>query len=112
MHAAERDSLAMNAATPGQRVILDAAIDRSVIHGTLIAPSGARRDFHGWPETSKAHNRPARRRRERGPDHDTGRRLEAIAAGRSMILGDALAEDRDNALNEDEGVLDEQTQSR
>jgi hypothetical protein len=54
MHAAERDSLAMNAATLGQRVILDAAIDRSVIHGTLTAPSGARRDFYGWLELNTA----------------------------------------------------------
>jgi hypothetical protein len=111
-HPGQATLAAMNTAPkPKQRVTLDPAIDRSVINATLIAPSGARRDFQGWPETSKTHNRPARRRRERDPDHDIGRRLEAIAAGRSMILGDALAEDRDNALNEDEGVLDEQTQN-
>ena len=37
-----------------RRVILDAAIDRSVIRGTLTAPSGERRDFHGWLELSTA----------------------------------------------------------
>jgi hypothetical protein len=35
-----------------RRVILDAAIDRSVIRGTLTAPTGERRDFHGWLELS------------------------------------------------------------
>jgi hypothetical protein len=35
-------------------VLLDAAIDRSVIRGTLTAPTGARRDFHGWLELSTA----------------------------------------------------------
>jgi hypothetical protein len=33
-----------------RRLILDATIDRSVIRGTLTAPSGDRRDFHGWLE--------------------------------------------------------------
>jgi hypothetical protein len=33
-----------------RRVIVDAAIDRSVIRGTLTAPTGERRDFHGWLE--------------------------------------------------------------
>ena len=28
--------------------ILDAVIDAFVIRGALTAPSGARRDFHGW----------------------------------------------------------------
>ena len=37
-----------------QRVILDAAIDRSVIHGRLTVPSGDRRDFHGWLELNTA----------------------------------------------------------
>jgi hypothetical protein len=37
-----------------RRVILDAAIDRSVIRGTLTAPTGERRDFHGWLELSTA----------------------------------------------------------
>ena len=31
-----------------QRVILDAAIDRGVIRGTLTASSGEPREFHGW----------------------------------------------------------------
>ena len=44
----------MKTATPKQRLILDAAIDRSVIHGTLTAPSGGRRDFHGWLELNTA----------------------------------------------------------
>jgi hypothetical protein len=37
-----------------RRVILDATIDRSVICGTLTAPTGERRDFHGWIELSTA----------------------------------------------------------
>jgi hypothetical protein len=37
-----------------RRVILDAAIDHSVIRGTLTAPTGQRRDFHGWLELSTA----------------------------------------------------------
>ena len=40
----------MNTATRKQRVTLDAAIDRPVIHGTLTAPSGAQRDMDGWLE--------------------------------------------------------------
>jgi hypothetical protein len=44
----------MNTATPTQRLILDAAIDRSVIRSTLIAPSGDRRDFHDWLELNTA----------------------------------------------------------
>ena len=46
--------VAMKTATPKQRLILDAAIDRSVIHGTLTAPSGDRREFHGWLELNTA----------------------------------------------------------
>ncbi len=37
-----------------QRLIIDAAIDSAVIRGTLTAPSGARRDFHGWLELNTA----------------------------------------------------------
>jgi hypothetical protein len=37
-----------------QHVILEAAIDRSVIRGTLTVPSGERREFHGWLELSTA----------------------------------------------------------
>ena len=44
----------MKIATPEQRVILDAAIDGSVIRGTLTAPSGERRGFHGWLELNTA----------------------------------------------------------
>lgn len=36
--------------TPRRRLTLGAAIDRSVIHGTLTAPTGDRRDFHGMTE--------------------------------------------------------------
>ena len=38
----------MKLVTRTQRVILDAATNASVIRGTLTAPSGARRDSHGW----------------------------------------------------------------
>jgi hypothetical protein len=37
-----------------QRVILDAAIERSVIRGTVTAATGERRDFHGWLELNTA----------------------------------------------------------
>jgi hypothetical protein len=44
----------MEITDPTRRVILDAAIDRCVIRGTLTAPTGERRDFHGWLELSTA----------------------------------------------------------
>ena len=37
-----------------QRVILDAAIKRSVIRGTVTAVTGERREFHGWLELNTA----------------------------------------------------------
>jgi len=37
-----------------QRVILDVAIERSVIRGTLTAAAGERREFHGWLELNTA----------------------------------------------------------
>jgi hypothetical protein len=40
--------------TTEQRVILDAAINGSVIRGTLTAPTGERREFHGWLELNTA----------------------------------------------------------
>jgi hypothetical protein len=73
---------------PTQRATRDPAIDRSV--ETI---------------TSKPQNRAARRRRELDPDRDTGRLLQASGARRSLILGDTLVEDRDNALSEDEGSV-------
>ena len=48
------DTRCMQITTPTQRVILDAAIERSVIRGTLTASSGERREFHGWLELSTA----------------------------------------------------------
>ena len=50
-HAASRAKLA---AMNRQRVILDADLDRSVIRGTLTAPKGERREFHGWLELNTA----------------------------------------------------------
>jgi len=50
-HAPGRATLA---AMTKQHVILEAAIDRSVIRGTLTASSGERREFHGWLELSTA----------------------------------------------------------
>jgi hypothetical protein len=44
----------MKIAMPKQRVILDAAIDGSVIRGTLTTPTGERREFHGWLELNSA----------------------------------------------------------
>jgi hypothetical protein len=40
--------------TSKRRLILDAAIGRSVIHGTLTAPTGDQRAFHGWLELNTA----------------------------------------------------------
>jgi hypothetical protein len=37
-----------------QRVILDAAIERSVMRGTLTAAAGERREFHGSLELNTA----------------------------------------------------------
>jgi hypothetical protein len=37
-----------------RRLILDAALDGSVIRGTLTASSGVRREFHGWLELNTA----------------------------------------------------------
>lgn len=45
---------AMEITAPRRRLILDAAIDRSVIHGTLTTPTGERREFHGWLELNTA----------------------------------------------------------
>jgi hypothetical protein len=67
-HAPGQTTLvAMNTATPTQRLILDAAIDRSVIHGTLTAPSGDRRDFHGWLELNTALEATLDTRADRAP---------------------------------------------
>jgi hypothetical protein len=51
--ASGRATLAVMTTTE-QRVILDAAIERSVIRGTLTAPAGERREFHGWLELNTA----------------------------------------------------------
>jgi hypothetical protein len=37
-----------------QQLILEATIDGSVIRGTLTAPTGKQRDFHGWLELNTA----------------------------------------------------------
>jgi hypothetical protein len=37
-----------------RQLILEAAIDGSVIRGTLTAPTGEQRGFHGWLELSTA----------------------------------------------------------
>jgi hypothetical protein len=38
-----------------QRVILDGALERSVIRGTLTAATGERREFQGWLELDRGH---------------------------------------------------------
>jgi hypothetical protein len=48
------DTRCMQITTPTQQVILDAAIERSVIRGTLTAPTRERREFHGWLELNTA----------------------------------------------------------
>ena len=73
-HAPGQTTLvAMNTATPTQRLILDAAIDRSVIHGTLTAPSGHRRDFHGWLELNTALEATLDTRADRAPSDNPPR---------------------------------------
>ena len=52
-HASGRATLAVMTTTE-QRVILDAAINGSVIRGTLTASTGERRGFHGWLELNTA----------------------------------------------------------
>ena len=44
----------MNAGQPKTRVVVEAALERSVISGTMIAPTGERRDFHGFLELATA----------------------------------------------------------
>lgn len=44
----------MQTTPPTRRVILDAAIERSVIRGMLTGPAGERREFHGWLELNTA----------------------------------------------------------
>ena len=53
-HSRSGDTRCMHITTPTQRVILDAAIERSVIRDTLTAPAGERREFHGWLELNTA----------------------------------------------------------
>jgi hypothetical protein len=48
------DTRCMKSTTPTRRVILEAAIERSVIRGTLTGPAGERREFHGWLELNAA----------------------------------------------------------
>jgi hypothetical protein len=48
------DTRGMHSTTPTRRVILDGAIERSVIRGTITGPAGERREFHGWLELNTA----------------------------------------------------------
>jgi hypothetical protein len=48
------DTHCMQSTTPIRRVILDAAIERSVIRGTLTGSNGEQREFHGWLELNTA----------------------------------------------------------
>jgi hypothetical protein len=59
--------VAMKTATPTQWLILDGAIDQSVIHGMLTMPSGDRRDFHGWLELNTAQEAALDTRADRAP---------------------------------------------
>ncbi len=44
----------MQSTPTGQRVVIDADLDDSVIRGTLTEPSGDQREFHGWLELTAA----------------------------------------------------------
>jgi hypothetical protein len=48
------DTGGMQSTIPTRRVILDAAIERSVIRGMLTGPRGDQREFHGWLELNTA----------------------------------------------------------
>ena len=70
-HAPGRATLAaMKTATPKQRVIVDAAIENSVIRGTLTAPTRGGRDFHGWLELNTALEATLDTRADRAPGDD------------------------------------------
>jgi hypothetical protein len=47
-------TLAVMQSSTIRKLVLDAAIDGSVIRGTLTTPAGERREFHGWLELNAA----------------------------------------------------------
>jgi hypothetical protein len=77
----------MNTATPTQRLILDAAIDGSVIHGTLTTPFGDRRDFHGWLELNTALEATLDPRAERAPSDNLAASAALPANARKNAAG-------------------------
>jgi hypothetical protein len=52
--SARRARLAGMQSPAYRQFILEAAIDGSVIHGTLSTPTGQQRAFHGWIELNTA----------------------------------------------------------
>jgi hypothetical protein len=55
MRGAPRASkLAAMLSSTTRRLTIEASVDDSVIRGALIAPSGYRREFHGWLELNTA----------------------------------------------------------
>jgi len=59
-----------------QRVILDAAINGSVIRGTLTGATGERCEFHGWLELNTA----LEAKLGSGADHAPATRQQAVSA--------------------------------
>jgi hypothetical protein len=84
----------MEIAIPTLRVILDAAIDRAVIRGTLSAPTGEWRDFHGWLELSTAREAML----DSGADHQPNS-LATTAAVRSAPRGFRSAGERSDRMS-------------
>jgi hypothetical protein len=83
-HTPGRATLAaMNITPREQRVTLDAAIDQSVIHGTLTAPSGARRNFHGWLELNTALEAILGTRADRAPNDNPAASAAVPATARA-----------------------------
>jgi hypothetical protein len=81
------------AAMKKQRLVLDAAIDRSVIRGTLTAPTGERREFHGWLELHTALEAML---------HASGRR-EQPGHGQSLAEHEGARHDRDEQASRPSG---------
>jgi len=80
-----------------RRLILDAAIDRSVIHGTLIAPTGDRREFHGWLELNTALEAMLATGADHPPNDSTGE--SGAAPAKAPATGAASGEARPARLS-------------
>ena len=104
---------AMKIVTPQRRLTLGAAIDRSVIHGTLTAPTGDRRDFHSMTEPLVSSRRcpdddEVWRCSRRSTAWDTAFESEVRDAGTQRTKD--RREVRPEVFNEERAVIDNVTQ--